>query len=293
MRRAARLHNITRYPRLLLILCICWPAVGRSADAPLQQAWQAFQQGQTDQVIQQVEALLPSLTRSQERRDAHLLLGACAHLRGKVDQARDQIITALSYDLSYQPDPLLLAPDLQQLIQTIAKADREEIKRRAAERPPAPPEIKIPATLPTARVFPSTKPGFSTSHSPQEPTPLHLAMLPIGVGQFANGHRAKAWTLLAVEGGLAVTSLASLIAALSLSDARGQYPPDTIGAARALNVIYLVTAYTAGAVMIYGLVDGLYHRRGSLRKKRMTWVNPGGVTPGGHAGASLSLTHLF
>ena len=274
---------------LLLILAAAWPAWAGDAE-PLTQAWLAFQRGQSDQVIQQVQALLPSLTRPQELRDAHLLLGACSHLRGQTDLARDQIITALSFDLTYQPDPLLLSPDLQQLVEQIQRDHQTEIKARAAGRPAPTPALQVPATRPAASSPPPTVP-LVRPPAP-EPTPLHLAMLPFGVGQFANGHHAKAWTLLTVEGGLMVTSLSCLMAALSLSDVRGQYSPDVIDTARALNVVYLISAYTAGAVMLYGLVDGLYHRRGSAPPKT-TWITPSGVAPGGHAGASLSLTHHF
>lgn len=274
---------------LLLILCAAWPAWAGEAE-PLTHAWHAFQRGEADQATQQVQALLPSLTRPQELRDAHLLLGVCAYLRMKPDHARDQIITALSHDLTYQPDPLLLSPDLQWFVEQIQREYQTEIKARAAGRPAPTPALQVPATRPAASLPPPTVP-LVRPPTP-EPTPLHLALLPFGVGQFANGHRVKAWTLLTVESGLVVTSLSCLIAALSLSDARGQYGPDAIDTARALNVVYLISAYTAGAVMVYGLVDGLYHRRESSRKTA-TWITPSGVTPGGHAGASLSLTHHF
>jgi hypothetical protein len=96
---------------------------------------------------------------------------------------------------------------------------------------------------------------------PPRVTPLYVAVLPFGIGQLANGQHAKGWLLLAGEGALGATSLGCLAGALALRDDSGRYRAGDIDTARALNVVYLATAYAALGLMIYGAIDGIYYRR--------------------------------
>jgi hypothetical protein len=56
-----------------------------------------------------------------------------------------------------------------------------------------------------------------------------------------------------------------------------------IGAARALNAVYLSSAYSALALMIYGAIDGLVYRRSVEPSRRALWL-PG---PAGSLGVGV------
>jgi len=278
----------------LLALLLLW---GEAAAAPpdLAPAWSLFQQGRTSEADEQVRRLLPSLTSAAARRDARLLLAGCAYLRGETARAEEEITEALSFDPTYQPDPLLLSPDLQQLVRRVAARRRDEIARRSAARRPTGPHPPAsrpapPASRPAVPASrPVTGPSGSAPQGHEEATPIYLAVMPFGVGQLANGHRVKGWVLLGAEGALGATSIACLGAALALRDDSGRYRSGDIDTARALNVVYLVTAYAAVGLMVYGAIDGLYYRRPGARSQRTGWIAPA-VLPGGGA---LSMTHHF
>lgn len=259
----------------LLLLCGTLPAAAQ--ESVLSRAWSLYHQGQQDQALQRVRELLPRLERPADLRDAYLLLGACAYLRGDGWAAEDQLITALSYDLTYRPDPLRFSPDLRALLARVARERRPEIERRVKQRrvtslpvvtPPRergrPPEIRGPKPVET---MPARGPASA------KPTPVLLAVLPFGGGQFANGQRAKGFLFLGLEGTLLVTSVSCLGGALALRDSEGKYRASNIEAARALNVVYLATGYAALGLTVYGVIDGLTHRK--PREGRVTWVGPG------------------
>jgi hypothetical protein len=249
--------------RALVALLLLVSAPARAQAPEVAGAWNAFQQGRTDEAAQQARRQLPVLTSDAARRDAHLLLAACAFVREDLAAARAAVITALSFDPGYQPDPLLLAPDLQALVRRVAQEEREAIREQAAARQraaasqPARPATQ-PAPPASRPVLPPAKPVEPT---PEQVTPLYLAVLPFGVGQLANGQHIKGWLLLGGESTLGATSIGCLAAALALRDESGRYRPGDIDRARALNVVYLATAYAALGLMIYGAIDGVYHRR--------------------------------
>ena len=282
---------IDRLGMVLLTALITLPSGQTGAEPPtLRQAWSLYHQGQVQAAREAAALRLTRAVSDVERRDAHLLLGALAWLRGDAWAAEDQIIDALSCDPGYRPDPLHLSPELQALVRRVARDRGDEVKRRslarrsgrqttaAASRPASGPTATAtsPARPPPP---PRTAPAAATTRS----TPLYLAPLPFGVGQFLNGHRRKGLALLISETSLAVASIACLSAALALRDARGRYPEDVIGGARALNGIYLASAYSALALMIYGAVDGLFHRHRAAPSSRTVWL-PG---PSGSWGVGL------
>lgn len=269
------------------------PARGQAPEvAP---AWSAFQKGRIDEAERLVRDGLAKPASDAGRRDAHLLLAACAFVREDLAAAEAAVITALSFDPAYQPDPLLLAPDLQALVRRVSRERRAEILKRAAartsigasaaSRPAAPPTQ--PAAAPESRpVAPPTKP---VEPAPVRVTPLYVAPLPFGIGQLANGHRTKGWLLMGSEGALGATSVACLAAALALRDESGGYRPGDIDTARALNVVYLAAGYTTLALMIYGAIDGIYHRKRKRRQERAVEASAL-LLPGG---GGLTLGRVF
>lgn len=281
----------------ILMLLLAAPAgVARAQLSTLRQGWSLYHQGQLEAARREAQQTLARTDTDEERRDAHLLLGAIAWQGGDRWAAEDRIINALSYDPGYQPDPLHLSPELQELVRRVARERRDEVARRALARR-APPRLRAPF----GRAHPSRPAAASRAASPPtarhrteslrvspvtpqiRSTPIYLAPLPFGIGQFLNGHRRKAWVLLVSETALAATSIACVSAALALRDRRGRYPEDVIGAARALNGVYLGSAYSALVLVIYGAIDGLVYRRRPEPSTRTAWL-PG---PAGSLGVGL------
>ena len=266
--------------RALIVLLLLLVAAPAHAQAPeVGPAWSAFQQGRTDEAERLVREGLASLKSDAARRDAHLLLAACAFLREDLAAAEAAVITALSFDPAYQPDPLLLAPDLQAFVRRVSREQRAAILRQAAARAPVAAASRpvAPATQPSTPASPPVAPLTKPEEPPPRDTPLYLALLPFGIGQLANGQRTKGWLLLGGEGALGSASIACLAAALALRDETGRYRRGDIDAARALNVVYLATGYAALGLMIYGAIDGIYHRRQQRRDVEAgALVLPGG-----------------
>jgi len=251
-------------PRAAAFLLALLAAPAGAQQAPsLARGWSLFHSGQLEAAQRAGQEALAAALRDEERRDANLLLGAVAWQRGDAWAAEERVIDALSFDPGYQPDPLHLSPELQQLVRRVARDRGAEIARRSRSR-------RVPRSQPTSQA--SSRATSAPAPAPRTPpppprarpreTPAYLAPLPFGVGQFLNGQRRKGWALLVGETALVATAIGCVSGALALRDRRGRYPEDVIGTARALNGIYLGSAYSALALMIYGAIDGLVYRRG-------------------------------
>lgn len=258
----------------VLLLAPSAEAKGALDKATLDKAWSLYHRGRCNDVGRLVQPALNQLKPKIERRDAYLVLAACALLQDEQPRAESLLVQALSYDPQYQPDPLRMPPDLQQLLVKVKQERKAEIhaltqQRRAARTSPA--TLPAAASQPVARApaqpaRPKARTPTPASLLAPSPTPPYLAVLPFGVGQFQNGQPTKGWVLLGSEAILGATSLACLGAALSLRDDQGTYASRDLAPAKALNVAYLVTGYAALGLMLYGAIDGLLHRHAASRR---------------------------
>ncbi len=77
-------------------------------------------------------------------------------------------------------------------------------------------------------------------------------------GQFSNGHRTKAYVLLGGELGLAATSITTAALLYSWRGSTREFAGHE-GAYPALSTINYVSFAALGALLVYGIIDGLYH----------------------------------
>jgi hypothetical protein len=98
-------------------------------------------------------------------------------------------------------------------------------------------------------------------------------------GQFRNGHRTKAWVILGGELTLVTSSVVSAGLLYGWRNSDKTFPPDREDAAQALRVVNYVSLGLLAALVVYGIVDGLYYYY-------RTPAEPGPPTPQGSAARS-------
>ena len=91
-------------------------------------------------------------------------------------------------------------------------------------------------------------------------------------GQFRNGHRVKGYLVLSGELAFGITSIATAALLYSWKDETGQFPEHE-DAYRPLSTLNYVSFGLTAAVVLYGIVDGIYyHYRGSGSGGHASWL---------------------
>jgi tetratricopeptide (TPR) repeat protein len=91
-------------------------------------------------------------------------------------------------------------------------------------------------------------------------------------GQFRNGHRVKGYLVLSGELAFGVTSITTAALLYSWRDDTGQFP-DHEAAYRPLSVLNYVSFGLAAAVVVYGILDGIYyHYKGPNPGVQASWL---------------------
>lgn len=91
-------------------------------------------------------------------------------------------------------------------------------------------------------------------------------------GQFRNGHRVKGYLVLSGELAFGITSIATAALLYSWRDDTGQFPEHE-DAYRPLSMLNYVSFGLTAAVVVYGIVDGIYyHYRGPGAEARASWL---------------------
>lgn len=195
-------------------------------------------------------------------------LAACHHALGDADRAKEALRALFEEDAAAAIDSSTFAPSFVQLAERV---------RAEVARPSGP-----PAGGPTGSFDPpAARPG--PSEGPVEvalvhrATPLSFALIPFGVGQFANDDSGKAVFFLAAESIAFITFGVSLalfegkkMSGTFLSE--GTFRQADLGSAYALHSTYLIAFWSGVAVAVWGVIDAVVSRRPVFSS---LWVAPG------------------
>ena len=171
-------------------------------------------------------------------------LGACHHVQGHLESAREAFQTLLRLDPSAELDPVAFPPEMVSFFRDVKAAM------------PAPPKAVV-------------APSAAASATPAPPQGEHrsrlVAALPFGAGQFQYGARNKGYTLAALDGAAFAVGAYALYRTEGLKKSGsflggGKYATqaDRDAAAQSMNV-YLIGFGLFTALWAYGAYDGLKH----------------------------------
>ncbi|MFH1131279.1 MAG: hypothetical protein V1754_08080 [Pseudomonadota bacterium] len=115
--------------------------------------------------------------------------------------------------------------------------------------------------------------------------------VPLGVGQFQNGHRKKGFALMGTQLGMGAVSIAASIWFRAAYPNR-LVPPDEADNARALNIIQVASGALFFAAVAYGIVDALVYYEPKVTTERRYWLKPKAPNEGARGSLSLNWIHL-
>lgn len=135
---------------------------------------------------------------------SRMFLGAIAVAQGRRDEAGKLFETLLLDDQLYEPDPLSFPTDVINLFIDTRAQLRERLNAAAAERArqQAAKRVREESARKSKEDWLRQVERLAAEEKVTVKSSRLVAMLPFGVGQLQNGHRALGYTLLAVEGAL-------------------------------------------------------------------------------------------
>jgi len=297
-------------PWLLLVLGFAFSlspsnALAQSPSASsLQAGIERYQEGDYDEAAARLEQCLTSgLANSRDRVEALLHLAAARHAQGKLEEARRAATELLRQEPETEVSAGLFPPRFLELMAAV----RAELQPSAPRDAPAALESQdspLPSNPGPASQDTAATPGDAASNrptlEPELPTPmppvrlaedaprairvdaplpeprrasLGAALIPFGVGQFANGSPRKGAVFLASETIAFATSAVTfvLFESSKLPGSPGAVQCTAAAPCRfenprtadALQLAYLTAFYTGVALMVAGIADALLERAGS------------------------------
>lgn len=263
-----------RIPVLALLLCVAallLPArrAVASPDEALQEAQRAYARGDYRSAIRLLTPLLyPTIKLSAESKvlTAYKLLGISYVFEKDRPAASKQFLAILSLRPDFQLDTLVDPEAAVELFESVKRLNeeklrqirarieeetrrREEARRRAAARAGRRDETVVERT--------------------RQRRSFWVNFLPLGAGQFQNGHRGKGYALLATQLACGAVSVGSAI--WHRTEFSGPLTRGSPEAERAERVA--VTQVVSGALffgaLAYGIIDALvYYERETVSEKR-------------------------
>ena len=258
-----RYHLAIFCAAVAVLLSLVAPPEARADPAKvLREAARTYARGRYKRVIKHVRPLLyPKIVLSDQGQviRAHRLLALSYIFLKEKMLAEKHCLEILSLRPQYKLDPVVDPVAAVELFDEVKRRnaarikailDREraelerkrlaEQKRREAER-----KKKLEALL--------AKPK---NERVIEERYFVVNLLPLGAGQFQNGHNKKGWALLGTQAGLGAVSL-GLYLGLTLSYSNGQVPADEWETVEALRYTQVITGAACLALVAYGIIDAL------------------------------------
>ncbi|MCB9650071.1 MAG: tetratricopeptide repeat protein [Deltaproteobacteria bacterium] len=273
---------------ILTLLALSAPA----PEAVLKGAIEDFEFGEHAQAAEKLRTVLePIALESRENVIvARQYLGACYYLLGDKQKARTQFSMLLALDPQHRLDPAVFSPALVKLFEQVRAETGLALKE--PEPPPPPPTKTTP---------PPPPPQLAVVPPPaHEPHSRALALVPFGVGQFANRHPVRGGLFLGSEVGLLTTAVVTFAMFESLKveevtpDGRVlqvYFRPEDVDRANTLQNVYLATFWSGVAVMALGIVEALISYPGDDVAPSVT-VGPGANDTGGAAQGGPFVFHF-
>lgn len=261
------MRRATSFCVISLALILGPLAVHAETDARVRAGVELYQSGQYAQARDALVTTvgLPALS-SRERQRARVFLAAAYHALGDAASARAQLLAVAREVPNLVLDPNDFPAEL------VALADEARLEVAQEPQPPerARPHRLSPRDLTTA--LPIDAPHVSPPPLPSPPSgaatlaelpPLGTMFVPFGVGQFALDEDLKGTVFLSSQ----VVTLGASAVALAMFESNktsgGFYAGGTFRdpqKAQTLQTIHLVSAYTALALMVGGVLDAVTTR---------------------------------
>lgn len=268
-----RRRGVLLAPAVLLgLILLCGPALA-SPDDDLREAARAYDRGDYRRVIRLLDPLLyPTIKFARQTQAvlAHKLLGISYVFTKDRVEAEKQFLAILSQQPRFQLDPLVY-PDAAveafeevkrrnaEKIKTILERERKEAERRRQER--------LRKEAERRRLERLARRASTVLERTIVEKPYWLNFLPLGVGQFQNGHRVKGYALMISQLALAGLSLGSFIAG-EYGLPAGPLPSEDYDRAQTLMAVQLTSAGICLGLVAYGVIDALfYHRPRSVQER--------------------------
>jgi hypothetical protein len=271
----------------LALLLATPPALAVPQEKALRAATRAYDSGDYATVIKLLRPLLhPTIRLSNQSQviSAFGLLGIAYIFEKNRAEAEKQFmaILALQPDFRFDPqvDPAVAVELLEELkrrnadkLRAIRERERLETERRRRseeERRRREEEARRLAQRPSV-LFERTV----------QKNPYWVNFVPLGAGQFQNGHRKKGYALMITQLGLGATSLATGISAWTLYSnstrtANGlRVSQDEYNRLRGLSIAQVVTGALCLGTIAYGIIDALvYYKPQSVIERQLPLPPP-------------------
>lgn len=292
---------------LLFLLVALVPRAGwATPEQDLEQAEHAYERSDYKRAIELIRPLLyPAIRLSNQKLviQAYKLLGISYVFEKNKTEAEKQFLAILSIAPTYKLDPLVdpgaavkffegVKKRNADKIRAILERERKEAERRRKEEERRRAEQRRLELL--ARQGQVFVERTVTLH------PYWINFVPLGAGQFQNGHRGKGYALMGTQLTLGLLSAGTGLAGY-LAYAGRPLNTEEYDRARALSIVQVVSAGLCAAAVVYGVIDALvYHEPMTVTEKRYK-RNPKGsgkaaltVTPTlGPSSAGLGLGFTF
>jgi hypothetical protein len=236
------------------------PTPGSPATAPhapvepnlaLRRGLQAFEYGQYAVAVALLRPLVEEeLLHGADRVQALRAYGVALFLLGRRGGAEAAFLMLLREDPAARLDPALVPPEVIAFLDEVRARHRAVIQRAVTARRPS----------------------------------AWLNLLP-PLGQFQNGHRAKAWLVLSLEATFLAIDITTYWVARSMPRSDGSVPSE--GKFNAVKTLNIVSFCLLAGTVVYGVVDGFYYHSARERAGAGVAVLPTPL-PGGAAIAVAS-----
>jgi len=268
------LYFSTHFPALSLIILLLSPCPAQAADQDEQFrfAMNAYDAGDYQEAVKRFRTLInadpPVITKRSLLIDAHLYLGVSLLFTGNITGGEKEFEKLLTLDPDYRLDSVLFPVEIIDTFTVVTNRMKEKLARLAEERQKAEEAARRRELL--AREEELRKLEKYYRHE-VEHSSIVLAVLPFGIGQFQNRHKTKAYILLITEVALLAGATVTYILHEDLRNAdMNALTDEDRNDFEFYDEIYTYTNWsclaTAGALMIYGLVDSLIYYRPTIQK---------------------------
>lgn len=258
----------------------------------LERAQRYFKSKQCEEAIPVLKDLLypkPQLGRTSELCEAHVLLGVCHYEKGRRDDAKEEFEACLAIDPSKTLEPLIFTEGQVRLFDETrkdveARAERDRLLREAEEE-----RERLRRLAENVQTFESR--SFAVN------------FVPLGAGQFQNGHRGKGFLVAAGQGVTAATSVGIFLYLATTYGLSAKVPLEDAADVRRLQQFEVASGILFFGVYAYSVIDGIYHYKprvqtqldpallDELKKKRpprKTSVHVGPMLLPGGAGVGIA-----
>lgn len=252
---------------LAATVAISAPARATPAE-DLAEAREAFRLGRHDQVIPLLTYLLYPDARLSDRADlveAHILLGVAHFESGNRAEARRELEEALFLDESVTLDPLLFSEAAIAFFDERKQVFIERARREQEARALADERARLRRILENMVVI--------------ERKPYFINFVPLGAGQFQNGHDGKGIFLFVSQAITGGASMGLWVWQVGKYGYNGTVPKDEVNTVLWVQRAQLTSGLTCIGLMVAGIIDALIHYESSIRRPADESLIPDDLKP--------------